>query len=260
MGTGTDALGALAAEYAYNDKGWRTAYILQDTSGEYTKSLGEYFGAEWKQLGGQVVGTDTYDGLESTDVGAQVTKLRGVNPQPDFIYLPAFTPPGVSVIKQIRDAGVDTPIVSAEALDYQLLPQVVGDSTDIYSIATAGCLAYCKGPHGADVNKFVSDFKAKFGKDPDTSFTLGGYELGTVVDEALKDNPGARGEDLVKALEEVQPGTGLMEGVAFTSTCHKPTHRVTSILELQNGQFVQVDRRAVSEIPDVGDNNPCAGG
>ena len=109
MGTGTDAKASIAAEYAYEDRDWRSAYILQDTSIEYTKSLGKYFEARFTELGGEIVGTDTFNGLESAEVPAQVTKLRNLSQQPDLIYLPAFIPPAATVIRQIRDAGIETP-------------------------------------------------------------------------------------------------------------------------------------------------------
>ncbi len=259
MGTGTDAKASIAAEYAYEDRGWRTAYLLQDTSIEYTKSLGKYFEARWTELGGKIVGKDSFNGLESAEVPTQVTKLRNLSEQPDLIYLPAFIPPAATVIKQIRDAGIETPIMSAASLDNPLLPKVVNKSSNVFSVAY-GCLSYCDGEHDDELVKFDADFKAKFGEAPITAYALTGYELVNVLAEALKAKPGATGEELVKALEAVQPGTGVMEGVAFDATCHKPTSRAMSILELVNGKFVERERKQVSEIPDVGDGNPCAGG
>ena len=50
-----------------------------------------------------------------------------------------------------------------------------------------------------------------------------------------------------------------MEGVAFDPGCHKPTSRAMTVLELVDGEFVERARKQVSQIPDVGDGNPCAG-
>lgn len=259
MGTGTDAKASIAAEYGYTDRGWHTAYVLQDTSIEYTKSLGKYFQARWKRLGGTILGQDTFNGLESAEVRPQVTKLLNLKTKPDLIYLPAFIPPAATVIKEIRDAGITTPIMSAASLDNPLLPKVVNKSSGVFSVAY-GCLSYCEGDHDSEITKFDEDFRGTYGSAAVTAYTLDGYELISLVAEALKKNPDARGLDLVHALEAVPSGKGVMQGVAFSSTCHKPTGRAMSILELVNGKFIERARKQVVEIPDVGDGNPCAGG
>ena len=45
-------MGAAAAEYAFNDKGWKNAYVVTDTFIDYTTSLSEYFIEHFKDLGG----------------------------------------------------------------------------------------------------------------------------------------------------------------------------------------------------------------
>jgi branched-chain amino acid transport system substrate-binding protein len=62
MGVGSDVEGASNAEFAYNNQKWRSVYVLQDESIEYTKALGRYFVARWKELGGQTVGSDSFPG------------------------------------------------------------------------------------------------------------------------------------------------------------------------------------------------------
>src|SRR5262249_43305661 len=53
-------MGAAAAQFAYQVKGWRTAATVVDQGTDYTKSLGKYFVETWKHLGGTVVSEDTY--------------------------------------------------------------------------------------------------------------------------------------------------------------------------------------------------------
>ena len=43
------------AEYAYNDLGARTAYVIEDTTSEYTEALSKYFKEHFTELGGSVV-------------------------------------------------------------------------------------------------------------------------------------------------------------------------------------------------------------
>lgn len=256
MGTGTDAKASLAAEWAYDTKGWRNAFIFQDDSIEYTKSLGAYFKARWQELGGKIVGEETFNGVQGAEVGSQVTTLRNLSPEPDLIYLPAFIPPAATVIKQIRNAGIEAPIMSAASLDNPLLAEVNPNTSNVFMTAY-GCIAYCVGDKDAEVTRFDNEFKEKFGSAPVTAYTLNGYQLISLLAKAEEESPGATGDELVTALQNVKPGTGLMQGVAFTKTCHKPTQRAMAILELVDGKFVLRDVVQVKEIPDIGDNNPC---
>src|SRR5215203_2642077 len=44
-------MAAAAAEFAYTDKGWKTAATIVDQVGEYSKSLGEFFAETFTHLG-----------------------------------------------------------------------------------------------------------------------------------------------------------------------------------------------------------------
>ena len=48
----SQAQGALLAEWAFKDKGWKTAYVLLDNTIAYTKSLCASMGTRWKELAG----------------------------------------------------------------------------------------------------------------------------------------------------------------------------------------------------------------
>ena len=73
--TGAPTESAINAEYAYRTKGWRRAYLLCDQLLEYTKVVCEAFKTRWKELGGEIVGEDTF--LQSdASIASQVTTAR----------------------------------------------------------------------------------------------------------------------------------------------------------------------------------------
>jgi hypothetical protein len=53
-------MGATAAEYAFNERGWKHAYVVTDQFIAYTKSLSKYFVAQFKAIGGTILGEDQY--------------------------------------------------------------------------------------------------------------------------------------------------------------------------------------------------------
>ena len=63
--------------------------------------------------GGKEIGTDNFT-IGQPDFSAQVTKIAGVKPQPDCIYVPMF-PPDIGIfLKQLRAAGVTSHVIGAD--------------------------------------------------------------------------------------------------------------------------------------------------
>jgi branched-chain amino acid transport system substrate-binding protein len=58
----SQAQGGLLAEWAYKQKGWKTAYVLLDNTIVYTKSLCASFATRWTELAGKdgLLGQDTF--------------------------------------------------------------------------------------------------------------------------------------------------------------------------------------------------------
>lgn len=65
-------LAGAGAEWAYKEKGWRTAALINDVAYEYTQSLGELFKEGWEALGGEIVSDDVYTAGDE-DFSAQIT-------------------------------------------------------------------------------------------------------------------------------------------------------------------------------------------
>ena len=83
--SGSPTEGAIHAEYAYKEKGWRDAYLLCDQSVEYSKVVCSAFETRGEELGGEVVGKDTFLQADTT-IAAQVTRLRTAA-EPDIVLL-----------------------------------------------------------------------------------------------------------------------------------------------------------------------------
>jgi branched-chain amino acid transport system substrate-binding protein len=113
MGEGSDTEGVTMAEWARKaHPSWKRAYVLKDTSLEYSKATADYFVARWKELGGTITGEDTFVSGPSLDISSQVTRLRGKLKQTDVIFDGSWLPGGATAVRQIRDAGIKHPIMS----------------------------------------------------------------------------------------------------------------------------------------------------
>src|SRR5262245_52474095 len=108
---GAPTEGAVSAEFAYQGQGWRSAYLMCDQQFEYMKVLCSSFETRWRELGGSVVGEDTFLQTDPS-VAAQVTRFRNAS-QPDVLFLGSY-PGGSPVLKDLR-AAFDGPILLAAA-------------------------------------------------------------------------------------------------------------------------------------------------
>src|SRR5918912_870581 len=69
--------GSAMADYAWK-KGWKRAAIATDTVIVYFKNVVQAVEARWKQLGGKIVASETYQSLGGNNVQNAVTRLNGV--------------------------------------------------------------------------------------------------------------------------------------------------------------------------------------
>lgn len=254
---GSDVEATSGAEWAYERRGWRSAYVLQDESIEYTKALGRYFKARWEQLGGRIVGEDSFPGGDNVSIRAQATKLKNASGV-DFIYLPTWNPGGPAAIRQLRAAGVTLPIVGPSALDGDLLLSTAGDASDVY-FNPYGCYVYCEGGRGRTLGRFAADFETKTGRKPSTAYDLAGYNLVSALAAAIEEARSTDGEAIVRAMETMGPIETPTEPFEVASAgCHKPIGMPLSFVEMRGGRLTYLESVTAREIPDVGDGNGCA--
>jgi branched-chain amino acid transport system substrate-binding protein len=262
MGTGSDTEGVTAAEWMREEHpDWKNVYELKDTSLEYSKAVADYFVARFKELGGSVVGTDTFVGGENTDVGAQVSRLKGKISQIDAIHIGSWNPGGSTAARQIRNAGIDVPIIGDQSTDGQLTQEVAGKISDYYSLPL-GCMPlYCtgEGPNQDKVNKFADDYKAKYNEDLLSSYPINGYDLGTVLKQAIEKAGSADPAKIGDAIQTMGTVKGVNSDFTFSKECHRPVGQSRIVIKWTNGEGKFVTQLAAKEIPDIGDSNPCAG-
>ncbi|MBO8194624.1 branched-chain amino acid ABC transporter substrate-binding protein [Streptomyces oryzae] len=109
----TDAVqGPYAAQYLYNKRKLKKAYIIDDKK-TYGAGLAGTFTDEFKKLGGKVVGTDHInpDDRDFSAVGTKVAKSKA-----DFVYYGGEYPAGAPLSAQITKAGSKALVVGGDAL------------------------------------------------------------------------------------------------------------------------------------------------
>jgi branched-chain amino acid transport system substrate-binding protein len=193
-------------------------------------------------------------------VRAQITRLQSKLSDVDYIYVSSYTPPGAEVLRQIRDAGIKTPILSTVVSIYgPTATQITGPMHDYVTNGYA-CVVDCSGENNPAMGRFMKAWLKAYKKPPATgSQPAIGYDTASVIAEGIRRAGTADGDALRKAIDTM-PKLKLASGtIKFSSTCHQPLHRDASFFKYDGMKAKFLGRLAASKIPDVGDHLACAG-
>ena len=247
--TGAPTESAINAEYAYETKGWRTAYLLCDRAFEYTKVVCEAFKTRWKELGGEVVGEDTF--LQSdASIASQVTRLA--ERAQTRRRLARVVPGRLAGVKEIR-AAYDGPIMLAAAYSGTFWLEPTPHLSNVW-VAAVGS-SYGDDPRD-DVNEFFRKFEEQTGEPAAVdSYPLLGYSLVQTIAKGVEPAGTTDGEELAEALETFEDEPLLAGPTTYTEDCHVPVEPLAADDPVR-GREAALDRRRSSS-PEKVPPYPC---
>ena len=202
--------GKVGATFAVNSLKAKTAFIMFDQSNDYVKGLAEAFEATFTQLGGKIVGKESYDGAKDTDFSAILTKVKVA--KPDVVYLPDYYNVVNLATKQAKAKGINAPFMGGDGWD----------SSDLDVKAADGGY-YTNHYDASDPRPEVQDFLKAYGaaykddknnaKVPDALAALA-YDATNLLLTGIS-NAKADNTDKVKAA---------LEGISFNAVSGKITY------------------------------------
>jgi len=243
----SQAQGALLAEWAFKDKGWKTGYVLLDNTIAYTKSLCASMGTRWKEVAGAdaLLGQDTFLNGDAS-IAAQITRITSLAKKPDVIFFCSYAPGGPSAIRQMRAAGIDAAILTGESLDGDYWIGTVPDLSNFYVVNYGS--KYGDDPE-AGVNDFFKRFAAKYGKPADVSYGLRGYSAVQAWAKAANKAGSLAGDKVAAVLDTFDKEPLVIGPTTYTKDLHIQTTRPMSIIGVTAGKFAAVGRFTVEKYP-----------
>jgi branched-chain amino acid transport system substrate-binding protein len=235
----TDAIqGPFAAQYVYNDAKKKKVFVIDDKK-TYGAGLAATFTAEFKKLGGQVVGTDHID-PDTKDFSAVVTKVK--NSGADVVYYGGEYPQAGPLSKQIKASGAKIPLVGGDGIFDPTFIELAG-------AGSAGDLATSVGApveELASAKQFVADYKAANYKEEYAAY--GGYSYDAAwaiilaVKKVVEDNDGKLPSDARAKI------TAAVQNVSFDGVTGKvafdeygdATNKQLTVYAVENGAWKAV--------------------
>jgi branched-chain amino acid transport system substrate-binding protein len=223
-----------SAQFAIN-RGWTKAYMLVDTSIQYSKHGCEYVKTAYEKLGGAIVGQDTFLNSDPT-IAPQVSKLRQEQSKANVLLLCSYVPGVTTAIKQLRSGGVTLPMVAQIGVDGRTIVKGVPDLSGLY-YASIGL------PLGGDPNPAVirlgKKFRAAGGStsSPDWGIVAGYSEI-QMDAYVLRQSKGSTDPALLKSILEKAKNVPLMWGkVTYSKKCHNPIKAAVKFAVVNNGKL-----------------------
>jgi branched-chain amino acid transport system substrate-binding protein len=217
--------GSAMAQFAWN-KGWRTAAIATDTVIVYFKNVTAAFAVRFKQLGGKIVDSETYQSLGSTNVSNAVSRLNGV--KADVVVTSTAGAFGAlsTLVSGLRSLGNDTPILNSWAGDGTYWLPKDPKVTNYYFVTYAD--AFGGDPNPA-VNRLAKQVKAGTG-----GFITGSAAIDGVVTAINRSHGSTTGVVLAATMEKFRKVPTLSGLVSFSPALHSVFGRQYRVMTIQD--------------------------
>jgi branched-chain amino acid transport system substrate-binding protein len=173
-----DVQGTVGADFA-KSKGMKSAYVLHDKT-TYGQGIAQYFKLEADKLGIKVLG------FEGTEEKANFDSILSpiLASKPQVIYFGGMFDQASVLFKQARQKGYKGMFLSDDGFDSSDATKIGGAAL----LEGAGCYySTVSGPASVypGTAKFVTDFKAKFGSEPQP-FAAQGYDCAAIALKAIE--------------------------------------------------------------------------
>jgi branched-chain amino acid transport system substrate-binding protein len=193
--------------------------------------------------GAKLVGEDTFKN-EDASIAAQITRIKSLPKEPDAIMLCTMMPGGVSAVKQIRAAGINSMILTGSGMDGSYWLPAVPDLSNFF-IPVQGSI-YGDDPN-PDVKTFNAAFKQKTGADPSSQYAYPGYVMVDVWAKAVERAGTTDAEAVVAELEKMKDEPTLFGPRTFTSELHHQNNATYLVVDVEKGKPGVVGKWTLSE-------------
>ena len=220
------------ADFAITELGLQKLAVFYLNT-DWGQSSYDLFAERVTELGGEMVSTEAYL-AEEKDFRSALTNARDANP--DALILFSYQADGALIAQQVRQAGLDVPIVGASPLQSPDFLELGGDAVEGVLIVSQ-FLPTDPRPH---VKEVVDAYMAKYDETPDF-FAVHAYDTIQIIAKAIELGGPTR-EGVHSALSEIKDVPSVIYG---TASFDPETRRVQNpqfvYLEVVNGEFVLWD-------------------
>ena len=232
-------LGTAGAEYL-KDKGLGTKYAVIYNNGDaYSTGIAEAFIAKTKELGMELVATQTYPDDKTTDYTVQLNACKDAGA--DVVFLPIYYTPASLILAQAKQMSYAPLFIGGDGMDGML------DMDGFDKSLAEGLLLMTPFSAGAEderTKSFVEKFQKAHNILPN-QFAADGYDCMYAIYEACLEIEGLAGMDSAALCDALSAkfgsGTFKVDGLTGKDMTWKKTGEIDKaplIFKVENGAYV----------------------
>jgi branched-chain amino acid transport system substrate-binding protein len=223
--------GAVMAKFAANTLKLKKVAILYDVRADYSVGLRAFFSETFKGLGGEIIGEQVFSEGDS-DFRAQLTQLKSL--KPEAIYVPGYYTEVGTISRQARELGITVPLMGGDGWDSPKLTEIGGKAIEGSYLSNH----YSVDDPSPAIQKFVGDYKARFGATPDALAALG-YDAAKVLADAFKRAGTTDGPKVRDAIAATKGFVGVTGSITIDEKRNAVKPAV--VLKVVDGKFQYVE-------------------
>jgi branched-chain amino acid transport system substrate-binding protein len=219
--------GKALASFVRTNLGLDSAALLVDRKNDYSVGLAEVFRRDFEAAGGTIVAEQSYGGGD-TEFRPQLTTIKAASPK--AVFIPGFYTEVGQIAIQARDLGLNVPLVGGDGWDSPSVIQIGGKSIEGSYFSDH----YFVGDTRPVVQKFVTEFRRRHGKNPEATAALGYDALHIFANAARRAGSLDR-----KAIRDQIAATKDYQGVSGTITMGADRNPIkpVAMIKIENGQM-----------------------
>jgi branched-chain amino acid transport system substrate-binding protein len=223
--------GYAIAKFASDTLKAKNVAILRDIKNDYSVGLADMFTENFKKMGGTIVSNESYSEGD-TDFSAQLTSIRSKNPQ--LIVVPGYYSEVGLIARQAKKLGINVPLLGGDGWDSPKLVEIGGDAING---------SYYSNHFSVDdsdpaIQKFVGDYKARFGAVPDALAGLG-YDAGKLLLDAIRRANSAEPAKIRDAIAQTKDFPGISGKISIGPD--RNAVKAIVMLQVKDGKLKSVE-------------------
>jgi branched-chain amino acid transport system substrate-binding protein len=193
--------GLVMAKFARENLKAQKAAVLRDNKSDYSHGLAQVFTEKFKAFGGTIVVEEDY-AQGDTDFRAQLTAIKSA--KPDVVFVPGYYTDAGLIARQAKQLGLTATLLGGDGWESEKLFELGGSAIDG---------SYYSNHYSIDnpspkTQKFLTDYKKRFGAVPDSLAALG-YDAAMVGMHAMEQAKDTSGPALRDAIARTKDFDGV---------------------------------------------------
>jgi len=220
--------GTVMAKFAGGELRARRVAVISSVSNAYSVGLAKFFREKFVGDGGVIPVEQKYSEGDK-DFRAQLTAIRAAGC--DAVFVPGYYTEAALIVRQARELGLDMPFLGGDGWVADELLSIGGDSLNGCYYSTH----FSPENKSAEVRRFVSNYKARWGGETPDAFAALGYDSAGVLVDAIRRAGTTEGPRLRDALAQTRGYRGATGDT--TIDANRDASKAATIIAIRGGKL-----------------------